>query len=64
MSGKGIPNWNNLGNEPMTKREQIAALMMHAFISSGAGVPDSALAAVNSADALIAILKRRKDPQQ
>lgn len=64
MSATSIPHWSDLGNEPMTKREQIAALMMHAHISRGRTQADAAEFAVDSANALIFELKRRKDPQQ
>ena len=50
---------------PMTKRERIAALMMQAEIQSGAINSDSiAKLAVSHADALIAELKRRKEPTE
>jgi hypothetical protein len=62
-SARKIPNWNYLGNEPMTKREQIAALMMQALVEKDTFTDRSALA-VSLADSLIAELKRRKDPQQ
>lgn len=62
-SARKIPNWNYLGNEPMTKREQIAALMMQALVEKDTFTDRSALA-VSLADSLIAELKRRKEPQQ
>jgi len=61
-----IPNWSDLGNDPMTKREQIAALMMHAQFSRPLSERLPSLAmdaqhAVHAADTLIAELKRRKE---
>ena len=53
-------------NEPMTKREQIAAMMMQAQVHAKEGwyAEDAAVKAVSFADALLAELKRRKESEQ
>lgn len=57
-----IPNWEDIA-EPMTKREAIAALMMHALVEKDT-FTDRATRAVDLADSLIAELKRRKETEQ
>ena len=59
-----IPQWQDIA-EPMTKREIIAALMMQSYIQGGSPMMPEKMAslAVSQADALLAELKRRKEPQ-